>query len=415
MVLKKRSIFFIGLAAVIILIIAFWGETKIIGSKLYSVKKTKFEFVIDSKGEIQGKNTVLIKLHNDFKNRSLRIRELQIKDLIQEGTLVKKGDWVATLDIASINRQIEENKDDMEEDLAEFDDAKIDSTIELTNYREEIKEFKFDLEYKTLELEQAKYESVAYQRKAKVAYNKTIREMDAKLRNYERKRMYLAVSVKRDERDYNYRLKRDSLLKEAIINATVTAPQDGMVMYTKVRGGRKIRVGDNISQWSPTIATLPDMSVAISETYVEEIDITKIAIGNIVNVTVDALPESKFTGIVTEIANIGQELTSFESMVFQVIIELDQSNLELKPGMTTSNNIIIDNMSNVLTVPRQCIYSENGINFVYIKTNRIIWKKKVVLGLENEKEYVIESGLAENDKIYFNAPENTEEILFIEN
>ena len=126
--------------------------------------------------------------YDDFKNRSLRIRELQIKDLIQEGTLVKKGDWVATLDIASINRQIEENNDDIEEDLADFEDAKIDSTIELTNYREEIKEFNFDLEYKALELEQAKFESLAFQRKAKVAYNKILRQMDAKLRNYERKK-----------------------------------------------------------------------------------------------------------------------------------------------------------------------------------------------------------------------------------
>ena len=415
MALKKKNIFIIGTLVIIISIVAIWSGNKITSSKIYTVEKTNFESVISSKGEIQGKNVVLIKLHNDFKNRSLRIRELQIKDLIQEGTLVKKGDWVATLDIASINRQIEDNNDDIEEDLADFEDAKIDSTIELTNYREEIKEFKFDLEYKALELEQAKFESQAFQRKAKVAYNKITRQMDAKLRNYQRKRMELTVRVRRDEREYNYRLQRDSLLKRAIVNATVTAPQNGIVMYAKVRGGRKIRVGDNISPWNPTIATLPDMSIVISETYIDEIDITKISIGDTVNVTVDALPDDNFTGLVSNIANIGQELSGFDSKVFQVGIELNQTNIELKPGMTTDNTIIVDNLKDVLVIPRRCLYSENGINFVYTKNAGKTWKKKVTPGLENDEEIVIDSGLEEKDKICISIPNNIETISFSEN
>jgi multidrug efflux pump subunit AcrA (membrane-fusion protein) len=415
MALKKKSIFVIGLISIIILIIVVWGGDKITGSKLYTIKKSSFESVITSKGEIQGKNVVLIKLHDDFKNRELHIRELQIKDLIQEGTLVKKGDWVATLDIASINRQIEENNDEIEEQLADVEDAIIDSTIELTNFREEIKEFNFDLEYKALELEQAKFESLAFQRKAKVAYNKVLRQMDAKLRNYERKIIELKVRTKREENRYNYRLRRDSLLKKAIIQATIKAPQNGMVMYAKIRGGRKIRVGDNISPWNPTIATLPDMSFVVSETYINEIDITKIAIGDTVNITVDALPDNNFTGLVSSIANIGQELSGFDSKVFQVGIDLNQTNLELKPGMTTNNNIVIDNLSDVFTIPRECLYSENGISFVYLKNAGKVWKKEVSTGLENEKEIIIESGLNIKDKIFTYTPENPENISFIEN
>ena len=413
MALKKKSIFIIGLLAIIVLIVAIWGGTKIIDSKLYTVEKVRFESVISSKGEIRGKNSVSITLSEDFKNRNLRIRELQIKDLIQEGTLVKKGDWIATLDVASITNQIQDNDEELEEQLADFADAKIDSMIELTNFREEIKEFNFDLEYKALELEQAKFESVAYQRKAKVAYNRIIREMDAKLRNYERKKIELKVRIKREEDRYNYYLRRDSLLKRAIIEATVTAPQNGMVMYAKVRGGRKLRVGDNVSPWNPIIATLPDLSIAISESYIEEIDITKIALGDLVNVKVDALPENKFTGFVSEIANIGQELAGFESMVFQVIIELDQTNLELKPAMTTNNNIIISNFNDVLTIPRECLYSENGIDFVYFKKSGKICKRKVTPGLENEKEIIIESGLTEKDRILYTPPEKAEITEFI--
>ncbi|MBT6765509.1 MAG: HlyD family efflux transporter periplasmic adaptor subunit, partial [Prolixibacteraceae bacterium] len=203
-------------------------------------------------------------------------------------------------------------------------------------------------------------------------------------------------------------------LKKAIEQATITAPQDGLVMYAKVRGGRKIRVGDNISPWNPTIASLPDMSVLVSETYIEEIDITKIAINDNVEIVVDALPDQEFSGFVSGIANIGQELSGFESKVFQVIIELNQTNPELKPAMTTNNNIIINNISDVLTIPRQCLYSENGNDFVYIKRSGKIWKKIVSPGIENENEIVIESGLEEKDRILYSQPEKAEIIDFFD-
>lgn len=415
MALKKKSIFIIGILTIITFIFAIWGGTKVLDSKVYIVEKTMFESTISSKGEIQGKSSVTITIPDDFKNRELHVHDLQIKDLIQEGKLVKKGDWVATLDIVNITQQIQDNNNAIEQDLANFEDAKIDSTIELNNFREEIKEFNYDLEYKALELEQAKFESLAYQRKAKVAYNKIIRQMDAKLRNYERKKMELKVRVKRSEDRYNYRLLRDSLLKKAIINATIVAPQDGMIMYAKVRGGRKIRVGDQISPWNPTIATLPDMSVLVTVTYIEEIDITKIAIGDIVTVTIDALPENKLKGFVSEIANIGQELTGFESKVFEVIIQLNQTNLELKPAMTTNNSIVINNVNDVLTIPRECLFSDNGEAFVYLKHNGKIWKKKVVPGLENDEQIVINAGLNVKDKVFTSIPKNAEAIPFFEN
>lgn len=415
MSLKKKSLIGIIALVVIIAVILFLGRNELASSKTATVKRGNFELAISVKGEIHGKNSVSITLDNLFKNRNLRIHNLKIKDLIQEGTIVKKGDWVATLDVANITQQFQENNDKMEERLSNLESAKIDSTIELTNFREEIKEFKFDIEYKELELEQAKFESLAYQRKAKVAYDKIIRQMDAKLRNYERKKLDWKVKMHRTERDYNYYVQRDSLLTKAVIAAQIKAPQDGMVMYAKVRGARKIRVGDEISPWNPVIASLPDLSVLVSETYVQEIDITKIAIGDSVEIIIDALPNKKYSGIISEIANIGQELSGFDTKVFNVLIDMNENGEEIKPAMTTNNRIILTKLNNVIKIPRDCLFSDHGVKFVYLKHKGKIWKKKVVPGLENDKELVINGGLKEKDKIYTSAPNNAETIPFFEN
>ncbi len=259
-------------------------------TETYPVRQEPFELAINVKGEIQGKDAVVINLPDELRRRDLRIYNLKLKDIIEEGATVKKGDWVATLDAAAINQQIQNNNEDLVKRRAELNDAKIDSTIQLTKLREELQEFKYDLEYKKLELEQAKYESPAYQRKKQMEFNKTLRQMDKKRRDYKLKRLELKVRTNRIEDKYNYHANRDSLLKVGLKACRVTAPKDGMIMYAKLWGGRKIRVGDDISRWNPMIATLPDMSVLVSQTYVKEIDITKIEKGDPVDISIDAFP-----------------------------------------------------------------------------------------------------------------------------
>ncbi len=412
--LKNKKVLWITAAAIVVLAVALLGQTTLTGPGVYTVKITGFESSISVKGEIQGKNAVLISFPDELKHRDLRIREFEIKDLIEEGALVNKGDWVATLDIDNINQQIQYNNDDLERRLAEFNDAKIDSAIELTNFREELKELGYDLQYRELDLEQAQYESPAYQRKVQVAYNKTLRQIEKKRRDYELRRLNLAVHTKRREDRYNFSLHRDSLLRQALEAATITSPGDGTVMYARTRRGRKIRIGDNVSQWQPTIANLPDMSELISETYVEEIQITKLKTGDSVEVTVDAIPGKVYTGRVYRIANIGQEVSGMDAKVFNVLIDITNSDASLRPAMTSNNRIILHDRKNVLTIPRECLFSENGENFVYLKKSGAVYKQPVTAGVENDSEIIILSGLDKNDRILYSAPENAPEVTYFE-
>lgn len=416
MQMKKKTIFIITLTVIALtagaVIIA---GISISPSDMYVVKEGPFEKAISVKGEIQGKDAVVINLPDDLRLRDLRIYSLKLKDIVQEGTAVKKGDWVATLDAASINQQIQNNNEDLVKKRAELNDAKIDSTIELTKLREELEEFKYDLEYKKLELEQSKYESPAYQRKKEMEYDKTVRQMEKKRRDYELKRLELKVKTQRIADSYEEYATRDSLLKKAVMACRVTAPKDGMVMYAKLWGGRKIKVGDDISFFNPVIATLPDMSVLVSETYVKEIDITKIQKGDSVEITIDALPGKNYNGTISKIANIGQELPGFDTKVFRVLIDLKENSTEIKPAMTTDNRILLNKMDEVVKIPREAIYADSGKTFVYLWQGGKTWKKEIEAGLENDEEVVIDSGLNANDKILVSEPEDAAEIQFISN
>ena len=108
------------------------------GEDLHKVKRGNFTLAIEVKGEIQGKNAIVIGMPDELAHTDMPIRQFEIKEMVEEGTEVNTGDWVATLDAAEISQQIERNSQDLERATAELNDAKIDSSITLTNLREEL-------------------------------------------------------------------------------------------------------------------------------------------------------------------------------------------------------------------------------------------------------------------------------------
>jgi multidrug efflux pump subunit AcrA (membrane-fusion protein) len=380
---------------------------------IHIVKKGTFEKFIETKGEIQGKYAVNITLSDVFKDPDIQIWDYKIKDMVPEGSIVNKGDWVASLDQININQRLQSNQEALEMRLANLNDEKVDTALALSQLRQNIREMESELEYKTLDLEQSRFESPSYQRRMQTAYNQHLRLIDRMKRNYALQKMNLDKNTKREEERYDYHQRVDSKLREALAATNITAPEDGMVIYARTRWNRKIRIGDEVGPWRPVIATLPDLSVLISETYIEEIDVAKISLYDSVTVTVDALPGKVFTGKISSIANIGQELRGHNAKVFFVTIELDKNNSNLLPGMTSSNHITIEKTADQITIPRKCLFSEKGTQFVYLKEEGKIQKKKVKTGQENDEAVVITEGLGEKDRILLMPPENADEIKFM--
>ncbi len=79
----------------------------------------------------------------------------------------------------------------------------------------------------------------------------------------------------------------------------------------------------------------------ISRTYVSEIEVNKVKIGQKVTLTIDALPGKSWTGNVYSVANIGEQLGNSDAKMFEVLIRIDDVTPELRPDMTTYNKIII--------------------------------------------------------------------------
>lgn len=378
-------------------------------SKVYKVKKENFEALISCKGEIQSEKAVLITIPDVFGDRTLEIYDTQIKDLIPEGSIVKKSDFVGLLDQGRIKQLKQNNEEAIKKLLFNINDAKIDSAVELVALRDGIEQFGFDLQYKKVELEQSVFESPAYQRTSKMAYERALRQLEYKKRAYQMTQKGLRAHISRDETMMNKLVEKDKKYQVAFDGARILAPRSGMLIYGRTfgRGGsRKLTIGSYVSMQNPVIATLPDLSILDSETYVEEIYISKIKVGDSARVYVDALKNQEKIGAISNISNVGQEMTGFDSKVFKVNIRIASDNDKVKPAMTTNNEIIIAREQNVLVIPRSALFLEEGKQFVYLRELGKITIKNVECGNQSDKFVVIKKGLKEGDKILLNKPEN---------
>jgi len=89
---KKGILIASGILIVILAVLIFSGVKR--SSNIYRVKRENFEALISCKGEIQSEKAELITIPSIFGDRTLEIYDTQIKDLVPEGSILKKGDFL---------------------------------------------------------------------------------------------------------------------------------------------------------------------------------------------------------------------------------------------------------------------------------------------------------------------------------
>ncbi len=404
MVNKKKQLILVVVAAVIGIAVYVSLRVKPDVEKIYKVRRGDLEVVVNCKGEVKGEKFVEINMPPEVCDEELRIYQLKIADVILEGKAVKKGDYIAKLDesqIMTMMRDVMQEKEVMDADLR---NVVIDSTVNLSRKREGINNAKLDLEYLKIDLEQSKFESEAYQRKTQMRYEKAELEVDRIRRDYLLDRNRMKLHVSRFQERVAERQDRISRYQRAMAATTIRTPEDGIVMFAKDWSGKTYGKGSDINIWRPLIAMLPDMSVAITETYIREIDISKIEMGDSVRISIDAIPNKSFVGKVIKIATIGEDHKDFDMKVFKVIIRFEHSDPDMKPGMSSNNDVVVASFRDKLLVPKKAVFSKNGKQIIYLKKGTVTELEIGILA-ENDEFCVVENSIQEGDKVLLYQPE----------
>lgn len=365
----------------------------------YKVKKDKFLVSITESGELRAKSSIAV--------IAPRIRgNLKIVYLVPEGTYVKAGDEVVKFDPTEALNNLREAESRLEVALSDKEKMVASHTSAMTRMESDLKSAELSYELSKLNLEQMKFEAEIKQQEAKLqhqrnelSYNKAKQDLASQKIVHQSEMNKVNIDVMQKQNDLE-RSKRDLEM------LTLKAPAEGLVVYeNNWQTGRKIAIGDQPWQ-GMTLITLPDLSKMESVTFVNEVDVSRIRKDLPVIVRLDAFRDSSFNGVIGTVASLGKNKDNNSTIkVFEILVDIKSNSEILKPGMTTSNKMVINEIPDVLFVPQESVFEKDGKKIVYVKNGSSFDEVEVEVGEKSEDYIIITKGVKEGSDVALRNPD----------
>ena len=325
--------------------------------------------------------------------------QFKIIGLGEHGKTVHKNDSIIKLDPSSIYKFIIEKEDVLENELAASKKQIVQSENNIQELNAQLKSELAGYDLKKLEVDRSKFDTDVKKRikelefqQATIKLNRVKRNLELKPRldNYDRQIQRIKVIQCETE------LKNaKSTLKKLLIRS----PLDGIFQVAVnifTQNPQIWKVGDSPYQ-GQTIASIPDITKMEAKTYINEAEIKKAKPGMKVIVRLDALPSVPFNGIITNISKIC--LTRDREKVFNVIVEIAETDQRLKPGMTVNCEYILYESDKDMFVPNNCLLKEGGHSYIFIKKGSSSRKIEVLAGLANSNHTIIKGEIKPGQKL----------------
>ena len=140
---------------------------------------------------------------------------------------------------------------------------------------------------------------------------------------------------------------------------------------------------------------LMDYSKLQMEVNLAEKNISLIETGQEVRIMNYTIPNDTLTGVITQIS----PAIDAETRSFKTIIQIDNSELKLRPGMFAKGKIVISSINDAIVIPKDIILSKQRGNTVFVINKKLAQERIVNFGIENPEEVQIISGLDTNDRV----------------
>jgi len=370
------------------------------------VRRADFVISVRTRGEIKSARAISLK--------APQVPGLRIVHLADNGRPVKKGDMVVEFDpvqqeqnvlmrttnVRSVNGSIEQMK--ATQKMNDEDDAMKKMMSE------------YNLERSKLEASKAEVVSAIDGEKARIAVGVSegaLQQVKASINAHQvgHEADLGRLSMQRDNVVKNLNLAQSYLGRMQL-----RAPSDGIVTLlpnfraqgTFGQSTPPFKEGDNV--WTGAeIAEMPDLSDMYVDIKLEEVDRGKLQLGQVVNVRVDAIPDKVFNAEINWISPIASLVFKGGSAAeksFPARATLKNLDERLRPGMSSSAEIIIERNPNMLLIPSRASFDKGGKPAVYVQAGTEFKLRSIQVGKRNDEDIIVNGGLREGEIVTLENP-----------
>jgi HlyD family secretion protein len=338
---------------------------------------------------------------------------LRIAWLVPEGTVVRAGDPILRFDPTDMEKALH----DAEDDLAK---ARLKVLKERAESSAEVQKLAADARIAELELDGAN----RFQKKDETIFSRNERiesALDGGLAGARARHAHAAEQGKKQvsqaeldllaiqSRQADWKIAE---AKKGLAALSVTAPNDGIVVYRRDYRGNAPRMGDTVWQRQP-LADLPDLARMEAEVYVLEADASGLAAGKPATVELESAPGSSYEARIARVDALAKpRLRGSPVQYFAVVLELRGTDAgRMKPGARVRALLTLDAVPRALTVPRQAVFARGGRTIVYKRVEKRgasgFTPVPVTLGPSGMGRVVIAAGLKPGDVVALGDPERS--------
>lgn len=363
------------------------------------VKRGPFSVSITVSGEVRAANSVTLSAPRVWTSK------LQIEYMVPEGTTVPAGEVVARFLTTEADKQITDKQSELSILQSELAKLKADQASRMADLEANLKNVELGYEQAKLQLEKVKFEAEVVRREAEINLEKNRIANEQAQRKIESQKI---VDKSEEDKHLTKMKQTEGDLSKAIREKEMhilKAPTPGLVVYeVNWSTQRKVNVGDTPWPGMPVVS-LPDLSKMQVATNVNEVDVSKVQKGQSVRLKLDAFPDQEFQGTVASVAKIGQQRDRSSSVkTFEVIVDIEGTDPILKPGMTTSSEIMMETIPEAIYIPLESVFQKNGKTVVYKMDGSSPKEQEVEVGVKNSNYVIITTGLKEGEKVTLRDP-----------
>ncbi|MFC1693396.1 efflux RND transporter periplasmic adaptor subunit [Candidatus Latescibacterota bacterium] len=411
---KNRYVLYPSLTVIIILsvIIYFFifGNSTDDKENWTDVQQGEFIINLVESGEIQAVNSMFVRAPREW------MMDLQIIDMVPEGTIVKEGDFLVQFDTSTLDEELGKAIDKMKQAEADLKSIETQQVSRMSKLERNIQIAIYSREAAEIKVEKLRFESTNLQEDARLNLQKELIRFEENEKKIKAQKIIDTAEWQKSSLRLEQAKSGVEQIKKRIDQLTLRAPIAGMVVYNEIGGwnaprykasiGDKVRSGENV-------ISIPDLSKMKMVVKVNEMDAGYLKKGQKVQLLLDAFDESIYHGSVSNVASLVEKTreywqSSAKAPSFQVTIMIDEQDKKLKPGMTAQATIILEKIPDAFFVPVGAIFElDDGSPVVYSRKN-FPDPVLVKLGKQNDRFITVINGLDEKDEVSLFAP--TEEV-----
>lgn len=400
--MKKK---FVHISMFIFILSACTGKSPRIAT--FDLKTSDYLEIIDVPGTIQAVN------NSSIVTPRVNVSNLKVVHLAEEGTYVKKGDTICIIEAADLLRNFELFNTDLQKMEAQLRSLVADNEMQLSLLVAQIETNNARKEISMLDSIQVKFAPPVKQMLLALEMEKVnIEKKKLQKKLAARKRIDNSELVQIGSRIMMQK-NRIQMFQNQINSLKIVSPCDGFVMHTegptfRTMGGSTL--GGKIAEGSsvfPNMALLqiPDVSKMQVSVEVPETDYKRISNNQKVLIQVGAATNLQTTGKVIRKSIAGKkpnEQTAIKT--YEVIISVDSCHLMMKPGLSASCRIIIENVKDTIVIPSTALFVKDSLKIVYVATGEEFIPVTVETGLSGNSKSIISKGLTGNETIALMEP-----------